>query len=63
VSAEIVLVEDSPEDVELTLRALRRSHVANPIQVLEDGAEALDYLLDPARIRPRLILLDLSCPG
>lgn len=61
-SVDIVLVEDSPEDVELTLRALRRSRVANPVHVLEDGAEALAYLLDPGRARPRLILLDMKLP-
>ena len=41
---EILLVEDSPEDVELTIRALRRHQLANDIQVAEDGAEALDFL-------------------
>ena len=41
---EILLVEDSPEDAELTIRALRRYKLVNEIQVAEDGAEALDFL-------------------
>lgn len=68
-SLEILLVEDNPHDAELTLRALRKHNLANEVRVLEDGAEALDYLfrrgpfagagLSP---RPRLILLDLKLP-
>jgi CheY-like chemotaxis protein len=66
----ILLIEDSPEDYEATVRALRRSGLANPIQRCEDGDEALDYLhrrgryqdpkLSPA---PSIILLDLNLPG
>jgi len=40
---DILLVEDNPADVELTLRALRKANLANPIHVVADGAEALDY--------------------
>ncbi len=67
--AEILLVEDSPNDAELTVRALRKSGIANQITVARDGAEALDCLFcrgghesrDPAN-RPALILLDLKLP-
>jgi CheY-like chemotaxis protein len=66
----ILLVEDSPEDYEATVRALRRAGLANPIVRCEDGDEALDYLhrrgrySDPATSpRPGIILLDLNLPG
>lgn len=66
----ILLVEDSPEDFEATVRALRRAGLANPILRCEDGDQALDYLhrrgayADPARSpRPGIILLDLNLPG
>ena len=66
---EILLVEDNPNDVELTLRAFKRSKLANTIHVARDGAEALAYLLpEPGspRLRservPRLVLLDLKLP-
>ncbi len=66
---EILLVEDNPVDVELTLHAFRRNHLANPIQVVRDGEEALDYLFargayrDRALERPlKLVLLDLKLP-
>jgi CheY-like chemotaxis protein len=66
---EILLVDDSPEDVELTVRALRCSKIANKIQVAEDGAEALDVLFcrGPHKDRtfphpPKLVLLDLKLP-
>jgi two-component system, response regulator len=66
---EILLVDDSPEDVELTIRALRRSQIANEIQVADDGAEALDFLFCRGLHRdrtfahpPRLVLLDLKLP-
>jgi CheY-like chemotaxis protein len=66
---EILLVEDSPEDAELTIRALRRNKIANEIQVAEDGAEALDFLFCRGEFKdrlpsqvPRLVLLDLKLP-
>jgi two-component system response regulator len=66
---EILLVDDSPEDVELTVRALRRNKLANVIQVAEDGAEALDFLFCRGAHKdrtfahpPRLVLLDLKLP-
>lgn len=65
----LLLVEDNPSDVDLTVRALRRSRIANPMVVVQDGQEALDYLLgtDPERPRassdmPALVLLDLKLP-
>ncbi len=66
---EILLVDDSPEDVELTIRALRRHKIANDIQVVEDGAEALDFLFCRGAYTsrtfphpPKLVLLDLKLP-
>lgn len=68
-SVEILLVEDSPQDLELTQRALRKSNLANRIEVARDGAEALEYIFCEGahaarRITdtPRLILLDLKLP-
>ncbi|HEU4685350.1 MAG TPA: response regulator [Nitrospira sp.] len=64
----ILLVEDNPEDVELTLRAFRKYHLANGIHVARDGEEALDCLFGNGqegrlyKERPRLILLDLKLP-
>lgn len=65
----ILLVEDNPSDVALTRRALARSGIANPLFAVEDGREALDYLLcegawadrNPADT-PVVILLDLKLP-
>ena len=66
---EILLVEDNPNDVELTLHALRTSHLANDIKVVRDGAEALDFIFCRGAFSardinkgPRLILLDLKLP-
>jgi len=68
-AVDILLVEDNPEDVELTLRALKKAHVANPVEVIEDGAKALDYLFGTgahagrdANHTPKVILLDLKLP-
>ena len=69
VSKTIVLVEDNPDDVELTLRAFEKANIANEVQVVRDGAEALDLLLargahegrEPAD-DPHLVLLDLKLP-
>jgi len=65
----ILLVEDNPDDELLTLRALRRSNFHNPVIVVRDGAEALDYLFVQGRhadrdpdIRPQVVLLDLHLP-
>ena len=67
---DILLVEDNPADVEITLEAFRRSKSTNHIHVCRDGEEALDYLLKRGRYarsdhprRPDLILLDLNLPG
>jgi CheY-like chemotaxis protein len=66
----ILLVEDSPEDYEVTLRAFRKANLLNPVHRCCDGEEALAYLYrrgryaDPdAAPRPGLILLDLNLPG
>ena len=64
----ILLVEDSPDDVELTLRAFEMSKIANPIIVARDGVEALDWLFATgARVgqpplNPAIVLLDLKLP-
>lgn len=65
----VLLIEDNPDDVELTLRAFEKSHLLNEVVVASDGVEALDYLFargtyagrDP-RILPQLVLLDLKLP-
>lgn len=65
----ILLVEDNPNDVELTLRAFEKNKLANEIVVVSDGVEALDYLFatgthagrDPAAV-PDVVLLDLKLP-
>lgn len=66
----ILLIEDSPEDYEATLRAFRRAGLKNPIYHCSDGEDALDFLYrrgaytDPeASPRPGVILLDLNLPG
>jgi two-component system, response regulator len=58
----IVLVEDNPDDQTLTLRALKKQNIANEIIVLNDGVEALEFLLDPEKPLPHLVLLDLKLP-
>ena len=58
----IVLVEDNPDDQTLTLRALKKQNLANDIIVLNDGVEALAFLLDPEKPLPHLVLLDLKLP-
>jgi CheY-like chemotaxis protein/DNA-binding XRE family transcriptional regulator len=67
---EVLLVEDSPADVELTLRAFKLAKFANPVRVVRDGEEALEYLWASGRhasrqgeVRPQLVLLDLMLPG
>ncbi|HKQ35024.1 MAG TPA: response regulator [Nitrospiraceae bacterium] len=66
---EILLIEDSPEDVEITLRAFRKYDLANNVHVVRDGEEALDCLFSTGRYagqtvcsNTRLILLDLKLP-
>jgi CheY-like chemotaxis protein len=60
----ILLIEDHPNDIELTLAALHRCSVANPIVVARDGREALDRLLPapPPNEMPAVLLLDLKMP-
>ena len=60
----IYLVEDNPDDVELTLRAFKKSGLLNEIRVLRDGAEAVDVLVgqDSNGSTPAPILLDLKLP-
>jgi CheY-like chemotaxis protein len=66
---QILLVEDNPNDVKLTLHALREGNLANAIQVARDGEEALDFLFCRGEFAqrsfdhpPRLVLLDLKLP-
>jgi two-component system response regulator len=66
---KILLVEDNPDDVELTLRALEKNNILNEVVIARDGVEALDYMFgtgahaerDPADI-PAIVLLDLKLP-
>jgi len=66
---EILLVEDDPADAELIVHALRKNHLANQIELVRDGEEALDFLFcrnqfakrSPQNM-PRLVLLDLKLP-
>lgn len=58
----ILLVEDNPDDEKLTLRAMKKNNLANPIEVARDGQAALDFLSDPAKQLPALVLLDLKLP-
>jgi two-component system, response regulator len=66
---EILLVEDNPKDVELTLHALRKENLCNHIQVVRDGEEALDFLFCRGSYSnrsldhpPKLVILDLKLP-
>lgn len=68
-AVEILLVEDNPQDTELTLRAFRRRRIANAIHVVEDGVEALDFLFcrgayanRPGFELPKIVLLDVKLP-
>ena len=66
---EILLVEDNPDDMEMTLHALREAKLANRIQIARDGAEALDFIFCQGVFAsrkmesgPKMILLDLKLP-
>lgn len=66
---EILLVEDNPQDLEMTLRALRRNNVANAITSVTDGEAALDFLFARGKYAgrnidhpPRVVFLDLKLP-
>ncbi|MCE5253028.1 MAG: response regulator [Actinomycetia bacterium] len=65
----ILLVEDNPDDVDLTLRALKKGNIVNEVVVARDGVEALDYLFGTGihagrdlDLMPALVLLDLKLP-
>ena len=62
----ILLVEDNPNDVALTLRALKMNHILNKVIVARDGSEALDFLFgtgdSPPMETPELILMDINMP-
>ncbi len=63
----VLLVEDNPDDVELTVRAFKKNNISNHVVVVHDGAEALDYLFGAGsdgrpRALPEVVLLDLKLP-
>lgn len=58
----ILLVEDNPDDAELTMRSLRRRHLMNRLVLVTDGPAALEYLFDDRQPLPRVVLLDLKLP-
>jgi len=66
----VLLVEDDPEDIEITQRAFKKAKITNPLYVVRDGKEAMEFLQHICRYtntaeapRPGLILLDLNLPG
>ena len=68
-AVEVLLVEDNPQDAELTIRALKKHHLANQLFHVEDGAEALDFLFGRGKYEgiqvdhpPKVVLLDLKLP-
>jgi two-component system response regulator len=68
-AVEILLVEDNPQDAELTIRALRKQNLTNGIHVVEDGVEAIDFIFcrgsyaDRDMLRPpKVVFLDLKLP-
>ncbi len=58
----ILLVEDDPDHELLTIRALKKSNIANDVRVARDGAEAIEMLFGETPIKPQVILLDLKLP-
>jgi CheY-like chemotaxis protein len=65
----ILLVEDNPDDVQLTLRALKKNKIMNEVVVAQDGVEALEYLFGTGKyagrdtkVLPQVVLLDLKMP-
>jgi two-component system response regulator len=63
----VLLVEDNPDDVELTIRAFKKSQIGNRVVVVRDGAEALQYLFEvdasgAHQLLPEVVLLDLKLP-
>jgi len=67
-SVDILLVEDNPNDAELTMRALRKGNLANHVSWVKDGAEALEFIFRSGAYagrpdqNPKLILLDIKLP-
>jgi two-component system response regulator len=68
-TSEILYVEDNPNDIELTLRALKKRNLVNSIKIIQDGEEALEYIFCTGqyaerdkRQNPKIILLDLKLP-
>ncbi len=68
-AVEILIVEDNPQDAELTLRAIRKNNLANKFYVAEDGEEALDFIFCKGKYAsrnfsnpPKVIFLDLKLP-
>ena len=66
---EILLIEDNPNDAEMTIRALKKGNISNKVIHLKDGAEGLDYLFCTGEYssrdsnhKPKVILLDLKMP-
>lgn len=66
---DILLVEDNPDDIDLTLYALRRNNLANSIHIVRDGEEALDFIFCRGKYAerkfdepPKVVLLDLKLP-
>lgn len=66
---DILFIEDNANDIELTLRALKKNNVANNIQIIKDGEEALEYIFATGQYserdkkeKPKVILLDLKLP-
>ncbi len=58
----ILLVEDDPDHELLTIRALKKSNIANDVRVAHDGEEAIDLLFGEDPLKPQVILLDLKLP-